>query len=161
MLVKAAFLPMGNAGIYTKLSHQMKTGHFAISWAERVFSQRPGSGWSWWGELDALFSPYDARTFSSSRVSLKTPSPMPQSDSWSSLALPQDGRQAPNLEPSELVFMCFSMMSPGSASTTLVVMPGNSISFLDATIQQPLNNTMKKAGIPIMVVEADYGLISK
>ena len=40
-------------------------------------------------------------------------------------------------------------------------MPGNSISFLDATIQQPLNNTMKKAGIRILVVEADYGLISK
>ena len=52
-------------------------------------------------------------------------------------------------------------MSPRSPFTTLVVVPENSNRFLDATIHYPFNNMTENSTIPITIVAADYGLISK
>ena len=57
--------------------------------------------------------------------------------------------------------MWYSKASPESASTTLIILPANSICFLDGTIHQTFNNMTKNADTPIRVVEANYGLISK
>ena len=96
--MRAAALPRGYVGNYWRRSHQQKTIPFSVSWGERVFSQCPGSGWWWSGELDAL--PLSTKTLSSSWISPKTSRLMPQTNSCRRRMLVDRLK----LEPSALVW---------------------------------------------------------
>ena len=91
---------------------------------------------------------HGSRAFGSCWISLKACILMPQTNS--SLL-----QTSPKTISTGLVQ--YLIMSPGSASATLAVMPGNFICFMDATIHYVFNNILKTT----TVVETDYGLINK
>ena len=119
------------------------------------FFQCLGSGWSWSGGLDALSCPHGPRAFSNSWVSLKTPRPMPQTDSWSWLPPANVGRQVPNLNHQQWCHEIFdddSRISPLPLWSLFPQIP--SISCMQHS--PSLSTTWQKnSGTPITVVEVD------
>ena len=95
------------------------TMSFSVIWWETAFSQCPGSGWSWSGELDALSFPCGPKTFSNSWISPKTSRPMPQTDSWSLPPPLHVGTQTPELEPPALINWSCVIFVDGSAATAV------------------------------------------
>ena len=156
VFMREAFLPKGYVGIYWRRSHQKKTVPVSVSWRVGGFSQRPGSGWSWSGELHALsLSAWcmDVHLQLDITPDIQTSRPMPQTDSWSSLPPSHVGRQAPNWNQQHGFRKVF-----GDNSRINIVEPANAIYFLQTAVHLPVNNTTKNSGVPILV---DFGLISK
>ena len=137
--------------VYWRRSYQKKTMPFSLSWGEIVFYQHSGR---------RVLVRTDEARFTAAKyrsIHLDWCPGWPliiAATAWCWQTSPQTGIIATD-------FMWYSKASPESASTTLIIVPANSICFIDGKIHQTFNNTTKNLDLPIGVVEANYGLISK
>ena len=95
VFVRAAFYRR-YVGIYWRRSHQTSLHHEAEEFSLSNQDQGGANQTNW-------LCPHDPNMFSTSWISLKASSPMPQTDSWLSPPPPHVGTQAPELEPLALV----------------------------------------------------------
>ena len=155
VFVRARALTRWYAGIYWRRSHQEDRVLVRIM-KQKGFPQRGSNQVKW----KPCFCPHGSATFSSSWILLKTARPMHLTDAWSSLSPQHVGRQAQTWCPQHWYHGLFDESMVNLHHSEIIV-PANSIYFLDAASQWPFDNMTKNSGTPIRVVEADYGLIRK